>query len=217
MRGSRIIDSRNAAGSPPKFVATSALGHLYSAPMDLIRLNRTAAHPAVMLVRLAVGGTFLSEGIQKFLFAPHVGAGRFEKIGFPLPELLAPVVGGFEILGGSLLLLGWMTRLASIPLIGIMLTAIASTKIPILLGHGYLGFGVRETSYGGLWGMLHEWRTDFAMLMGSLFLLIRGAGRWSIDALLGRNLKKAHVSEVSEPTAAPDAHSPAAGGDQPTT
>jgi len=150
--------------------------------MNLRQLNQTSAHPAAILIRLTVGGTFLSEGIQKFLFAPHVGSGRFEKIGIPFPEIIAPTVASFEIVCGSFLLLGFLTRIASLPLISIMLTAIFSTKIPILLGHGYLGFSLRETSYGGLWGMLHESRTDFAMLMGSLFLLIRGAGSWSVDA-----------------------------------
>jgi uncharacterized membrane protein YphA (DoxX/SURF4 family) len=34
--------------------------------------------------------------------------------------------------------------------------------------------------------MAHEARVDFAMLLGSLFLLIVGAGVWSIDAYLRR-------------------------------
>jgi uncharacterized membrane protein YphA (DoxX/SURF4 family) len=32
--------------------------------------------------------------------------------------------------------------------------------------------------------MAHEARTDFAMLLGSIFLLIVGAGAWSLDARL---------------------------------
>jgi uncharacterized membrane protein YphA (DoxX/SURF4 family) len=52
-----------------------------------------------------------------------------------------------------------------------MLVAIASTKVPILLSDGF-------------WKMAHEARTDWSMLLGSLFLLIAGAGRCSLDALL---------------------------------
>jgi hypothetical protein len=29
--------------------------------------------------------------------------------------------------------------------------------------------------------MLHDSRTDWAMLLGSIFLLIKGGGRWSLD------------------------------------
>lgn len=116
-----------------------------------------------------VGGVFLSEGIQKFLFAADVGAGRFAKIGIPSPKLVAPLVGGFEIGCGVLVLLGLLTRLAVIPLLTIMAVAISTTKIPILLA-------------GGFWKMAHEARTDFSMVMGCLFLLWVGAGSASWDA-----------------------------------
>jgi uncharacterized membrane protein YphA (DoxX/SURF4 family) len=74
--------------------------------------------------------------------------------------------------------------LAAIPLIIDMLVAIVSTKIPILLGYGFWGFSLRNLPYYGFWGFTHEARTDFAMLLGSLFLLIVGAGAWSLDARL---------------------------------
>ena len=137
----------------------------------MVRLMLTSAPAAVILVRLMVGAVFLSEGIQKFLFPAEVGAGRFAKIGLPSPEILAPMVGGFEIVCGTLVLLGLLTRLAVIPLIAIMLTAIYTTKIPIFENQGF-------------WKMAHEARTDWSMLLGSLFLLIVGAGAISIDASL---------------------------------
>ena len=125
----------------------------------------------MILIRLAVGAIFLSEGIQKFLFPGALGVGRFTKIGIPSPEIMAPFVGVIEIGCGALLLLGLLTRLAAIPLIIDMLVAIATTKIPIFLKSGF-------------WAMVHEARTDYAMLLGCLFFLIIGAGRWSLDARL---------------------------------
>lgn len=116
---------------------------------------------------------FLSEGIQKFLFPADVGPGRFEKIGLPSPEILAPLVGGFEILCGTLILLGLLTRLAAVPLLVVMSTGIYTTKIPILLKSGF-------------WKMAHEARTDFAMFLGLSFLLIVGAGACSLDATLSK-------------------------------
>jgi len=142
----------------------------------------TSAPASSILIRLAVGGVFLSEGIQKFLYPGENAVGRFTKIGIPAPEIMAPFVGVVEIVCGALILMGLLTRLAAIPLIIDMLVAILSTKIPILLGHGFWGFSLRALPYYGFWGMAHEARTDFAMLSGLIFLLIVGAGRWSVDA-----------------------------------
>jgi len=139
----------------------------------LNRVLRTQAPAAVILIRLAVGSVFLSEGIQKFLFPDQLGTGRFAKIGIPSPDLLGPFVGSIEIVCGVLVLLGLLTRLAAVPLITIMLVAIASTKIPILLERGF-------------WAMAHEARTDFSMLLGSVLLLIAGAGPASLDAIMAR-------------------------------
>lgn len=141
------------------------------------RLTRTGISKAAILIRVMVGGVFLSEGIQKFLFAAEVGAGRFGKIGLPNPELLGPLVGGFEIACGTLVLLGLFTRLAVLPLLTIMVVAILSTKIPILVESGF-------------WRMAHAARTDFSMTLGSLFLLITGSGPWSLDAWLNQRRPK---------------------------
>jgi uncharacterized membrane protein YphA (DoxX/SURF4 family) len=129
----------------------------------------THAPAAVLIIRLMVGGVFISEGVQKFLFPAEVGAGRFEKIGFSSPEFVARFVACFEIGCGTLVVLGLLTRPASIPLIIIMLTALATTKIPILREQGF-------------WKMAHEARTDWSMLLGALFLLVVGGGAASLDA-----------------------------------
>jgi len=156
--------------------------------MTLVRrILATRAPGAVLLIRLTVGATFLSEGIQKFLFPDALGAGRFVKIGIPYPDVMAPCVGVFEILCGALLLLGLLTRLAEIPMIVTMVVAIVSTKVPILLGHGYWIFNSPKAGQSGFWNMAHETRTDFAMLLGATFLLIVGAGCLSLDAVLSRS------------------------------
>lgn len=121
-----------------------------------------------------IGAVFLCEGIQKFLFADKLGSGRFEKIGLPWPEFLGSFVGTFEIVCGLLILFGLLTRLASIPLIIIMLVAMATTKSEVLAQKGF-------------WEMMHGSRTDWAMLLGSIFLLIKGGGFWSVDKTLNRN------------------------------
>lgn len=141
----------------------------------LSRLLRSNAHAAVLLVRLIVGGVFLSEGIQKFLFPTALGVGRFVKIGIPYPEVMAPFVGVVEVGCGALLVMGLATRLAAIPLTIDMIVAIATTKVPMLLKSGF-------------WATAHEARPDWSMLLGSLYLLAVGAGPWSLDAYLARRL-----------------------------
>lgn len=135
---------------------------------SLQRIITTTAPASVILIRLVVGGVFLSEGIQKFLFPNDLGVGRFSKIGIPSPHVMAPFIGVIEIVCGALIVVGLLTRLAAIPLIVDMLVAISTTKIPILIKSGF-------------WAMAHEARVDYAMLLGSIFLLIVGAGAFSID------------------------------------
>jgi putative oxidoreductase len=147
------------------------------------RLLDSRGPRAAVLIRVAVGIVFSSEGIQKFLYPDALGAGRFAKIGIPAPEVMAPFVGVLEIVCGAFLLVGLLTRLAAVPLVVDMLVAIASTKVPMLLGHGYWTFA-NPSVKPGFWSMLHEARTDLAMLLGSLFLAWVGAGPWSLDAKL---------------------------------
>jgi len=137
-----------------------------------------------VIIRLMVGAIFLSEGIQKFLFPAARGIGRFEKMGFPNPDFFANFVGVFEILCGLLLLVGLLTRAAALALLINMTVAIIVTKIPIAFGESFGPFVLRELKTYGFWSMAHEMRTDFAMWLGSLFLLIKGAGKWSIDLSL---------------------------------
>jgi len=149
------------------------------------RLLTTQAPAATILIRIVVGGVFFTEGIQKFLYPAELGSGRFAKIGIPSPELMGPFVGGVEIICGALVTMGLLTRLAAIPLISDISVAILSTKIPIVLGHGFWGFNLSKLQSYGFWSMAHEARTDFCMLLGGIFLLIVGAGKkWSIDARL---------------------------------
>jgi len=140
------------------------------------KLLSTDNSKTTIFIRLMVGAVFLSEGIQKFLFPAELGAGRFAKIGLPSPEFLGSFVGTFEILCGALILIGLFTRFASVPLIIIMLVAIATTKAEVLADKGF-------------WEMLHGSRTDWAMLLGSIFLLINGGGSWSVDRRVERNGK----------------------------
>ncbi|MEX1213307.1 MAG: DoxX family protein [Balneolaceae bacterium] len=132
------------------------------------RITATNDKSSTVLIRSMVGFIFFTEGLQKFLF-PHIrGAGRFEEMGLPVPEFLSYFVASFEVLCGALILLGLLTRIAAVPIIFIMLSAIILTKLPILVEENF-------------WVMVYISKIDMAMLIGSLFLLMEGGGRWSLD------------------------------------
>lgn len=125
---------------------------------------------SIILIRLAVGLIFLTQGILKFI-DPHMGVVRFARIGFPHPYFTAHFVGTFEIVCGLLVLLGLWTRAAAIPLLIVISTAIATTKVPELFQAGQ-----------GFWYLVSDARTDFAMLCSLVFLILVGGGTWSLDA-----------------------------------
>jgi putative oxidoreductase len=146
-------------------------GDLMRRPLSTL-LDTTAPGPA-LFVRIVVGWVFLSEGIQKFLFPAALGVGRFAKIGIPAPAFTAPFVGVVEIVAGSLIVFGLLTRVAAIALFIDIAVAIVSTKIPMLVQKGF-------------WPAMHEARTDLAMAFCLVFLLWSGGGVWSVDERLRR-------------------------------
>jgi len=147
-------------------------------------LLKPARGPAgVILIRLAVGLIFFTQGILKYI-DPKMGVLRFARIGFSHPTFTAHFVGTFEIVCGLFVLLGLWTRIAAIPLLIVISTALATTKIPEL-------FRPNE----GFWFMVSDARTDFAMLCSLLFLVLLGGGAWSADSRL---MSKDHVERRTQ-------------------
>ena len=121
---------------------------------------------SLFLARLAVAYGFYEPAMQKWSDITSV-AGWFDSISIPFPTLNAYMAASTEILGVVLLTLGLFTRLISIPLIIIMIVAIATVH----LSHG---FSAGDNSFEiPLYYML------FLALFASL-----GAGKLSLDYLL---------------------------------
>ncbi len=162
--------------------------------MDIHKLWHWFLYPpdtaptATFLLRLMAGGVFLWEGMLKFVFA-NQGVGRFTKLGLPAPALTANFIGILEIVGGLLIIAGFLTRLIAVPFIIEMLVAMLSTKISMYFGTSPLPLPPVPPQIG-LWAVLHEIRSEYAQIMVVIFLLIVGPGRWSLDALLLRREKK---------------------------
>jgi len=128
----------------------------------------------MLLIRAIVGLVFLTEGLLKFMLPGELGSGRFAHIGLPYPHLLAPLVGAVEILAGGALIVGVYAGDAALLLLIVILTAIFTTKVPILLGHAFGRFEPPKLNHYGLLSFVHESRTDLCMLVGCIAILLDG-------------------------------------------
>ncbi|WP_081996892.1 DoxX family protein [Microbacterium sp. ZOR0019] len=131
-----------------------------------------AASMGLLVLRVVVGAIFAAHGAQKiFEFTIPGTIGSFADMGVPLAEIAAPVVAFLELVGGILLILGFLTR----P-VGILLTI--DMAVALALVHLPAGLWVAEGGY------------EFVAVLGvaALALALTGAGRYSIDgaALRGR-------------------------------
>ena len=133
----------------------------------------------IIFARLIAGVVFISEGIQKFMIVSMLGPEYFKEIGFGHPEFWANFTGAFEISCGILICIGFLTRLASIPLLTILAGAFFKANLPILLDRGFITFA-------------HEFRIDFALILLLIMLVIHGGGKWSVDLKISQKKIKTH-------------------------
>lgn len=134
----------------------------------------------MILIRVIVGVVFLTEGILKFTRPGELGVGRFAHIGLPFPQVLAPFVGAVEIAAGGALILNLYAGDAALLLLIVILTAIATTKAPILVGHHLGPFAPPKLDHYGFLSFIHEARTDLAMLFGLVAILLDSGMRISL-------------------------------------
>ena len=125
---------------------------------------------ALLLGRLAVGLVFMSTGWGKVHNLEKV-TGFFTSLHIPAPHFHAVLVGYSELLCGTALVLGLLTRLATIPLVVSMIVAILTAKLPDLHGlFDLVGFD------------------EFTYLVVLVMIAILGPGSIALDALLVRRL-----------------------------
>jgi putative oxidoreductase len=171
--------------------------------IDWLFFPRDAAPRSTILIRSMAGGVFLWEGILKFVYA-NQGVGRFTKLGIPFPGPTAHFIAVLEIVGGVLLISGFLTRFISIPFIVEMIVAMLTTKVALYLGVSPLPLPPAPPQIG-MWAVLHEIRSDYAQIMSVLFLFIAGPGPWSIDAVIARARRAPAQDGLADTMLFPDA------------
>ena len=130
---------------------------------------RTNTDLGLAVLRVITGTIFVAHGAQKlFVYGLDGVAGGFAQMGIPFPTVVGPLVGLVELFGGLALIAGLLTRLAGAGLGINMLGAFLLVHLPagFFLPSGY----------------------EFVMMLGAsaITLTLTGAGRYSIDALIGR-------------------------------
>jgi|SRR5579871_4928088 len=127
----------------------------------------------MILIRVIVAVVFLTEGVLKLVYPGEYGAGRFAHIGIVYPQMTGPLVGIVEIMAGAAVVANFYAGDAALFLLAVILTAIVTTKVPILLGRPLGPFALpKNVSRYGLFGFLHEARTDLAMLFCLLAIVL---------------------------------------------
>src|SRR3954471_7435594 len=152
---------------------------------------------AATIMRVMVGGVFLSEGIMKFVFA-NQGVGRFTKLGFPHPAMTASFIGGLEIVGGCLLIAGLLSRAAALAFVAEMVVAILATKVSLYLGTSPLPLPPSPPRVG-FWAVMHESRSDWAQLLTCWYLVAVGPGPWSVAAMLRHRRERVQFTRSTAP------------------
>jgi putative oxidoreductase len=128
----------------------------------------------IIFMRIIVGSAFIIEGILKYLFLDVYGPSYFNEIGFNHAFFWAYFTGAFEIFCSILILLGLLTRLASIPLLTVMIVAFITTKLPLLTDKSF-------------WTFAHEYRIDFSLTILLILLIVYGGGKWSVDLKIAQS------------------------------
>lgn len=132
------------------------------------RILSTEPQKTTLLIRFMVGFYFLAGGVLKFSYPELQETGFFQNLGFISAGSMVSFISTVEVICGLMIMAGFFTRVAVIPLLLTISFTVLIGKFPILFEEGF-------------WLMAHISRIDFAMFLGCVFLLITGSGYWSVD------------------------------------
>ncbi len=135
-------------------------------------LNMKLGWLPALLTRITLAQVFIESGWGKLHNLPKVIA-FFESLHIPAPQLQAPFVASVELVGGFFILIGLATRPASILVGSTMVVALITAKRADIGG------------FSDLTGMI-----EYLYLVLFAWLIIKGAGKCSVDAVIAKKLQE---------------------------
>ena len=126
---------------------------------------------AMLALRLMMASIVIVSGYYKFfVFGMEKLTANFQGYGMPVPQITGPFIGVLELAGGILLALGWFTRYLGVLYFFEFIVA------------WWVKFSIIPAPAGGYAGA----RLDAMLIVTALVFATQGAGRFSVDAKLGR-------------------------------
>ena len=136
---------------------------------------------ALAALRVTVGTIFIAHGAQKLFTYGFAGVtGAFGQMGIPFPGVMGPAIALLEFFGGIALVIGLLTRLASL---GLTFNMVGALMFVHLKGGFFLPSGYEYV---------------FALLGASIALVLTGAGQFSIDGFIDRSSKVSGGTVLAE-------------------
>lgn len=142
----------------------SALSHV---DLSADRLRAAGAQRYVIVLRVIAGAPLLMTGLAQALVPEADLRALVDAAGFPFAAVITPLGVGLKIVAGVLLLLGAWARIAG------------AVAVPIMLGALYAHMVIDVWPNGP--EMEPPLVAPIAVLLGSAYVVWRGAGRWSLD------------------------------------
>jgi len=142
----------------------------------------------LLVLRVIVGFLIAAHGFQKLTTVGPAGFGRgtLDPLGVPAPVLAGYVVIFVELVGGILLILGLLTRLAALALTINLTVAILLVKVKVGL--------IAQMAAGA--------ELDLAYIAAFVALLLMGPGAPSLDRLIGLDRGHSHGRRSGGPATA---------------
>jgi putative oxidoreductase len=142
-------------------------------------MNRWRSDTALLVLRVASGLIFIPHGVTKVF-----GSGGVAKFASSLPSYGIPVFLGYiaaysELIGGILLIVGLLTRIDALFLAGTMFVAAFVVQLPDVLHDP-------DAGANRVFAAIRAMETPLSILAAMVALILMGAGRFSIDALIFR-------------------------------
>lgn len=129
-------------------------------------------HAALLIMRVVAGAVFVAHGVGKVADGIDGFAGFVESLGIPAPTVVAYAVTGLELIGGALLIVGLLSRVAGALLALEMLATAFVVKVGLQ--------GTALIASGGT-----GWELDIALFALGAGVALIGPGRVALDAAFG--------------------------------